>query len=122
MAHFAEISPTNIVKRVIVIPDEQEHRGQDFINNDLKLPGRWVQTSYNETFGGKFAGKGDTYYPETNTFREPMPFPGWVWVDDVKRWQAPVAAPNDGKPYIWDGSSTSWVEDTSGQAEITPAE
>lgn len=116
MAHFAKLSATNIVEWVIVVPNEEEHRGQDFINNVLKLPGRWVQTSYNANIGGVFAGKGFSYDPETGMFREPCPFPGWVWTDEISRWQAPVPAPEDGQLYTWDGSSQSWVVDTSGMS------
>ncbi len=70
MAHFAEINDSNEVVRVLVVPDEQEHRGQDFLANDLNLGGRWVQTSYNNN-GGPFAGIGDTYNEETNLFERP---------------------------------------------------
>lgn len=61
MAHFAEIDSNNIVVRVLVVPDEQESRGQEFLANDLSLGGTWVQTSYNATIRGKFAGIGDKY-------------------------------------------------------------
>ncbi len=46
MAHFAEIDPNGgTVLRVLVVSDEQEHRGQDFLANELGLVGVWVQTS-----------------------------------------------------------------------------
>lgn len=61
MAHFAEIDENNIVVRVLVVDNSQEHRGQEFLANDCGLGGTWVQTSYNANFGGKFAGKGDTW-------------------------------------------------------------
>lgn len=52
MAHFAEIDPdTNIVLRVLVVPDDEEHRGQEFLADDLGLGGTWLQTSYNTTGG-----------------------------------------------------------------------
>ncbi len=47
MAHFAEIDGNGIVKQVLVVPDQQEHRGQDYLANDLGLGGTWIQTSYN---------------------------------------------------------------------------
>jgi hypothetical protein len=61
MAHFAEIDSNNKVLRVLVIDDSQEHRGQEFLANDLGLGGTWIQTSYNANFGGKYAGIGDTW-------------------------------------------------------------
>jgi hypothetical protein len=70
MAHFAEIK-NGIVTRVLVVPDEQEHRGQDFLANDLKLGGRWVQTSYNNRIRGHFAGIGYTYNEAGDVFVPP---------------------------------------------------
>jgi hypothetical protein len=61
MAHFAEIDSNNVVLRVLVVADEHEDRGQEFLANDCNLGGTWVKTSYNATFGGKFAGTGDTW-------------------------------------------------------------
>jgi hypothetical protein len=61
MAHFAEIDSNNVVLRVLVVADEHEHRGQEFLANDCNLGGNWVKTSYNSTFGGKFAGTGDIW-------------------------------------------------------------
>jgi hypothetical protein len=33
----------------------------------------------------------------------------WVFGDDLK-WHAPVEAPEDGKDYIWDEITISWIE------------
>lgn len=68
MAHFAQIDSNNIVVRVLVVDNEHENRGQDFLANDLKLGGTWIQTSYNANFRGKFAGIGDTYDSENDVF------------------------------------------------------
>jgi len=61
MAHFAEIDSNNKVLRVLVVDNAQESRGQEFLADDCKLGGTWVQTSYNANFGGKFAGVGDVW-------------------------------------------------------------
>ena len=47
MAHFAEIDENNLVTRVLVVPDAQENRGQEFLAGDLGLGGTWKKTSYN---------------------------------------------------------------------------
>jgi hypothetical protein len=70
MAHFAEIN-NNVVLRVLVVPNEQEHRGQEFLADDLGLGGTWIQTSYNSTIRGKFAGVGDTYDSVNDVFVAP---------------------------------------------------
>jgi len=59
MAHFAEIDLNNIVKRVLVVPDDQQARGQDFLSIDLRQGGYWVQTSYNS--------RGGVHYTEVMT-------------------------------------------------------
>jgi hypothetical protein len=71
MAHFAEIDENNIVLRVLVVDNSQEERGQDFLANDLKLGGTWIQTSYNNNFRGKYAAIGDTYDTENDIFVTP---------------------------------------------------
>jgi len=68
MAHFAEIDANNIVVRVLVIPDEQENRGAEFLSVDLGLGGNWVQTSYNGNIRGRFAGIGDKYDAKNDVF------------------------------------------------------
>ena len=71
MAHFAEIDSDNKVIRVLVIPDNQEHRGQEYLAEDLQLGGKWVQTSYNDKIRGVFAGEGYFYDSDKDIFVEP---------------------------------------------------
>jgi hypothetical protein len=67
MAHFARIE-NGIVSEVIVIANEvlldekgieQESIGAAFCNETFG--GEWVQTSYNATFRGRYAGVGDVW-------------------------------------------------------------
>jgi hypothetical protein len=71
MAHFAEIDKNNKVIRVLVVPDEQEKRGQTYLAKDLGMGGTWVQTSYNANIRGKYAGIGDTYDSDKDEFISP---------------------------------------------------
>jgi hypothetical protein len=73
MAHFAEIDENNIVTRVLVVPDEQEHRGQEFLANELGLGGFWIQTSYNARIRKNYAGIGYTFDPTRDAFIAPQP-------------------------------------------------
>lgn len=68
MAHFAQIDENNIVIQVLVVSNEEEHRGQEFLADDLALGGTWIQTSYNAKFRNKFAGIGDIYDPINDIF------------------------------------------------------
>lgn len=70
MAHFAKIE-NGTVTAVVVVDNEHETYGEKYLN-DLGLEGTWVQTSYNATFGGKFAGIGDTYDAKKNVFTTPV--------------------------------------------------
>jgi hypothetical protein len=72
VSHFAEIDPNGgTVLRVLVVPDEQEHRGQDFLANDLGLGGVWIQTSYNNNIRYNYAGIGFTYDATRDAFISP---------------------------------------------------
>lgn len=83
MAHFAQINPiNNIVLRVVVISNEVTHDDNGIENEDLgiahckKLFGdstTWIQTSYNGSFRGCYAGVGYTYDPEFDAFIPPPP-------------------------------------------------
>ena len=74
MAHFAKIE-NNIVAQVVVVDNSQEHRGQEFLADDLGLGGTWIQTSYNANFGGKYAGIGDTWNGTEFVSPKPIPTP-----------------------------------------------
>jgi hypothetical protein len=37
-------------------------------------------------------------------------FSAWVFDENLCRYVPPVARPNDGKDYFWQGTSSSWVE------------
>lgn len=119
MAHFALVDENNIVQDVLVIPDEQEHRGQEFLANDLGLGGRWLQTSYNTSQGkhltgktplrGNFAGIGYEYSEKLDAFISPKPFDSWILDTEKYGYFAPVEYPTDGKNYRWDEETTSWI-------------
>ena len=80
MAHFARLED-NIVREVIVINNEvitdekgkeQESLGVAFCKSLYGENTEWVQTSYNGSFRGKYAGLGDTYDPVEDVFKAPV--------------------------------------------------
>ena len=71
MAHFAEVDENGVVQRVLVVPDAQEHRGHEFLADDLGLGGTWVQTSYNARIRKNYAGPGMTYDADRDAFISP---------------------------------------------------
>ena len=78
MAHFAELNENNVVTQVIVVHNnelldenrnELEQKGIDFCVS--LFGGTWIQTSFNATIRGKYAGIGDTYDPIADVFVTP---------------------------------------------------
>ena len=108
MAHFAEIDENNVVQRVLVVDNSLEHRGADFLANDLGLGGNWIQTSYNNNFRKQFAGIGFTYNSQVDVFIAPQPYSSWS-LDENFDWQPPTPRPSEGL-WNWDESTLSWVE------------
>jgi hypothetical protein len=108
MAHFAQIDENNIVTQVLVVHDNVEDRGQDYLANDLGLGGTWVQTSYNNRIRKNFAGVGFTYDATRDAFIAPKPFDSWLLNEDTCRWEAPVAYPADGVMYKWNENDKDW--------------
>lgn len=129
MAHFAQIDDNKIVTQVIVIPDEQEERGQEFINQDLGLEGTWLKTSYNtfqnrhklggQPYRGNYAGIGFTYDEVNDVFLEPQPYPSWTMSAERWRWEPPIPKPLIPEPeftekptvgigYQWNENTLTW--------------
>jgi hypothetical protein len=79
MAHFARIE-NDIVREVIVINNavitdangqEQESLGVEFCKSLYGQDTEWMQTSYNGSFRGRYAGSGMKYDPELDEFVTP---------------------------------------------------
>jgi hypothetical protein len=108
MAHFAEIDGAGTVLRVLVVPNEQESRGDAFLRDDLKLGGVWRQTSYNGNIRKNYAGVGHTYDSMRDAFIAPKPFASWLLDESTCQWQAPIARPTTGR-WKWDEALGNWV-------------
>jgi hypothetical protein len=110
MAHFAEINNNNTVVRVLVVDNSLEHRGADFLANELGFGGTWIQTSYNNNIRKQYAGIGYTYDVINDVFITPQPFASWS-LDKNFDWQPPTPMPTEGNWY-WDEPTLSWIEST----------
>jgi hypothetical protein len=107
MAHFAQIK-NKLVKQVIVIPNDEEHRGQDFLVKDLGLKGTWIQTSYNGNIRKNFAGIDYTYDDVRDAFIAPKPYDSWLLNENSCQWEAPISKPNDEFNYRWNEENLIW--------------
>ena len=126
MASFAKIGLNSKVIEVHSVVNEvlhdsngveQESIGIDFLTKLTGYP-LWKQTSYN-THGGvhslggtpfrkNHAGIGYTYDEDRDAFIPPKPYPSWILNENTCLWEAPIAYPTDGKPYIWNESTKTW--------------
>ena len=126
MSHFAKLDENNMV--VFVTVGRQEDNGKE-----AELSARtgevYKQTSYN-THGGihydpntnipsvdqskalrkNYAGIGYTYDYVLDAFIPPKPFFSWILNEQTCLWESPTPVPNDGKMYMWDENTLSWVE------------
>jgi len=118
MAHFAKLDENNIVLEVLVVSNEvlnnlpfpeSEPLGIEFLNS-IFGEANWKQTSYNASFRKKYAGKGDSFSQLRDAFIAPQPFPSWLLNETTCQWNAPVPYPDDGKQYIWNEETLSWLE------------
>jgi hypothetical protein len=114
MAHFAEIDNDGVVLRVLVVPDAEENRGQDYLANDCGLGGTWVQTSYNARIRKNYAAIGMSYDAERDAFIPPKPFASWTLNEEVCQWESPIPYPADGVKFSWqdeDAVKYQWNEE-----------
>ena len=119
MAHYAFLDENNIVTEVIVGKDEGED-GIDWEAHYGAFRGQTCKrTSYN-TRGGEhleggtpfrknYAGIGFSYDSGRDAFIPPQPYNSWVLNEDSCLWFAPIPWPDDGKEYLWNEETTSWV-------------
>lgn len=131
MTYFAKCENTLEANRFLV--SEVIRADQEFINN---LQGYWVLTDYN-TYGNvhyapsppaepgtpdggipiraNYAGIGytlDNNYTVggfVGVFYAPQPYPSWTLNTSTFLWEAPVPYPTDGKFYVWDEATQSWI-------------
>ena len=136
MTYFAKIQPTSLATKFMVT--EVIAADQDFINSGaVGSPSNWIQTSYNTrgnvhyapsppaesntpdggvALRANYAGIGYTYDSGVTqdgvigVFYAPQPYESWILDTSTYLWEAPVPYPADGKEYVWDEVTQSWVE------------
>lgn len=124
MAHFAKLDENNVVQQVVVVANDiatSESAGVTFLNNLYGTNDVWKQTSYNtidgtHKLGGtpfrkNYAYIGGTYDPSRDAFIQEKPegHDSWVLNETTCLWEAPVAHPESGGPYMWDEAQKAWV-------------
>jgi len=120
MAHFAQLDEHNKVVNVIVIQndlivDENGNESEELGIERCKLytdpNARWIQTSYNNNFRGKFASTDGYYIEDLDVFSYPKLYNSWVFNQETLNWDPPVAKPEDapaGQYYVWNENVVNW--------------
>lgn len=118
MAHFARVNEDWIVEQVIVVNNdvirndlgvECDWIGEQFCQSLYGAHTKWIQTSYNGRIYKNYASVGYSFDPNRNAFIPPKPYESWLLNEETCLWNAPVPYPTDGKAYVWDEETTSWV-------------
>jgi hypothetical protein len=126
MAHFALLDENNIVTFVTVGRQEDEGKEAELTARTGQV---YRQTSYNtrggvyyipntnepgpdqtKAFRKNYAGIGYTYDGVIDGFIPPKPFPSWLLNTNTGLWEPPVPYPTEGKLYIWNEATHSWIE------------
>ena len=68
------------------------------------LGGTWVLNTTD-----KHISKEWIYYPDTNKFIFPQPFPSWTLNTETYEWEPPTPRPTSGGPYSWIEEQQEWV-------------
>jgi hypothetical protein len=112
MSHYAKVLDGKVVQ--VITADASFF--DTFVDSS---PGTWIQTSYN-THGGvhslggtplraNYAGIGYIYDATHDVFYAPQPYPSWTISAPTWIWQPPTPMPTDGKEYIWDETTKTWI-------------
>lgn len=121
MAHFAKMDHNNVVLDVVVVNNatldnlpfpESEPVGVQFLHELYQNNDTWLQTSYNNSFRGNYAGIGYEYWSDIDQFVPPQPYPSWIYDPATAQWEAPVPKPYPvpkGYIYVWDEATQSWI-------------
>jgi hypothetical protein len=130
MSYFAKVSTFTNSKGIV---EEVISADQSFIDSgQVGDPTWWWETSY-DTYGGihygedgqpdggvalraNYAGVGYTLDTTvvnngiTGVFYAQQPYPSWTISAPTWLWQAPITYPADGKSYVWNEPTLSWIE------------
>ena len=119
MAFFAKLNDQNEVIAVNVVNDidvnylqfpASEPVGIMYLTQWSGGYTNWKQTSEIGAYRKHYASAGFVYDSTLDAFIPPKPYPSWLLNTELCIWQPPIPYPNDGKQYIWDEATLSWVE------------
>ena len=138
MAHFARLDANNVVEQVIVVADSDsgggtlatESVGISFCKSLYGDDTNWKQTSYNQSFRGRYAGIGFTYMTNVQTlgvastdiFIEPESWQpaSWGIGKTHAHWISPLPKPSISDEEEHLGKHYEWYEAAHQADSATP--
>lgn len=120
MAHFAKLDENNKVIEVQIIQNDRILDNNDNESEEIGIEickrefggTKWIQTSYNGSFRGIYAGLGSYYLENEDIFTYPKPHDSFILdPEDHFYWIAPVERPSsnpEGFVYVWNENIVDW--------------
>jgi hypothetical protein len=108
MAHYAQLSPDNVVVSVFVGREDAVEGIDDWEIYYAPAGFTVKQTSYTGEYRAHYAGIGYSYDPGLDAFIPPRPYSSWTLNEGTADWDPPTPRP-DGD-YVWDENTTQWEE------------
>lgn len=103
-SQFAQLNDDGVVINIVIIPDSEIDRGQEYLSLDLGLEGEWIHTNTNSK--NNFASIGGIYSYEHKLFSPSKPYPSWSFDWDNFVWLSPIKQPEG--MYDWHEDVLSW--------------
>lgn len=100
MSRYAILDKDGIVENIIKAKDEDE--GKKFVS---KLTKNFVNI---DEFPN--ADIGSQWVSEQKYFIPRKPNASWIYDEIANAWKPPIDYPTDGKNYVWNEETISWVE------------
>ncbi|NBX70851.1 MAG: hypothetical protein EBQ98_02945 [Actinobacteria bacterium] len=108
MDYYAFLDSNNVVTEIVAGKD-QGSDSTDWEQWYGEFRGQVCKRSRTDGFRKNYAGIGFTYDAQRDAFIPPQPFLSWTLNETTCLWGAPTPIPTDGKFYVWDEPTTSWV-------------
>jgi hypothetical protein len=113
MGFYAKIDNNGIVENILYVDPDSDENAEIFLEKILKLDGPWVPARQTPN-SINHASIGYIFMEDLGIFMPPKPFSSWLLQQHPESlnyyWKAPSDCPDDGKKYVWNEDSLSWVE------------
>lgn len=103
MEYFAQLDENNIVLQVILVSEDDIKDSNGNVSEDIGIffckqlindpNSRWIRTSFENKFRGRFGNVGYKYDESLDVFISPKPYSSWVFNSETTDWLSPLGDP-----------------------------